>query len=44
MADRSVTDSTLLGAWADQYNLFVTDVGEISTLTTTATSVATAIN
>ena len=44
MADRTVTDLTLIGAWADQYNLLVADVGDKDTLTTTATTVVTAIN
>jgi hypothetical protein len=44
MADRSVTDATLLGDWADQYNLLVADVGDKDTLTTTATTAVTAIN
>ena len=44
MADRTVTDLDKIGAWADQYNLLVADVGDKDTLTTTATTVVTAIN
>ena len=44
MADRTVTDLTLIGTWADTYNLLVADIGEADTLTTTATTVVTAIN
>ena len=28
MADRTVTDLTLIGTWADTYNLLVADIGE----------------
>lgn len=38
MADRSVTTATVLGTWADQYNLLVTDVGDIDTLDSNFTS------
>jgi hypothetical protein len=38
MADRSVTTATVLGTWADQYNLLVTDVGNIDTLDSNFTS------
>ena len=44
MADRTVTDTTLLGDWADQYNLLAGDIGDIDTVTTTATDVVGAVN
>ena len=44
MADRTITDTTLIGDWADQYNLLVGDVGDIDTVTTTASDLVGAVN